>query len=293
MAAGSGSQAAAGRGRGGLRASHADREQVIGTLKTAFVQGRLTGDELGERAGRVYASRTYAELDGVTADIPAEPAGARPRRDPWRATKIGLWIEYAVVVPGIFTLLALKNPHTSGLTVIVLPLVVYFVFWGLGGCVMASSRSTKRSAGQQPRDAQAAGLAGGGHQPVSFFDREQAARTLETALAQGRLTEDEHDARVPQVSTSRSGAELAALTDDLPAGLADRLPAARDMWTGVALIVAAISVLAAIVLLNPDNALAFLAALAAAATVLLAPGPTVGLMVDLVRQRRSARQDSR
>src|SRR5215472_15773242 len=38
---------AEGRGRGGLRASDADREQVIGTLKTAFVQGRLTRDELG------------------------------------------------------------------------------------------------------------------------------------------------------------------------------------------------------------------------------------------------------
>lgn len=29
-----------------LRASHADREQVVGTLKAAFVQGRLTKDEL-------------------------------------------------------------------------------------------------------------------------------------------------------------------------------------------------------------------------------------------------------
>ena len=29
------------RSRGGLRASDADREQVIGILKAAFVQGRL------------------------------------------------------------------------------------------------------------------------------------------------------------------------------------------------------------------------------------------------------------
>src|SRR5262249_36912927 len=62
--------AAEGRGRGGLRASHADREQVIGTLKVAFVQGRLTRDELDARVDRVYASRTYAELGEVTADIP-------------------------------------------------------------------------------------------------------------------------------------------------------------------------------------------------------------------------------
>jgi hypothetical protein len=32
-----------------MRASRADREQVIDTLKVAFVQSRLTRDELGER----------------------------------------------------------------------------------------------------------------------------------------------------------------------------------------------------------------------------------------------------
>jgi uncharacterized protein len=39
--------AAAGHGR--LRASHADREQVIDTLKTAFADGRLDKDELDAR----------------------------------------------------------------------------------------------------------------------------------------------------------------------------------------------------------------------------------------------------
>ena len=39
-------------GRGRLRAGHADREQVIGTLKTAFVHGQLTKDELDTRAGQ-------------------------------------------------------------------------------------------------------------------------------------------------------------------------------------------------------------------------------------------------
>ena len=36
--------AAAAGGRGHLRASHADREQVIGTLKAAYVQGMLAKD---------------------------------------------------------------------------------------------------------------------------------------------------------------------------------------------------------------------------------------------------------
>ena len=74
--------AAATPGRGRLRASNADREQVIGALKVAFVEGRLTEDEFDARLGQVYASRTYAELAEVTADIPTGltgiPALARP-----------------------------------------------------------------------------------------------------------------------------------------------------------------------------------------------------------------------
>ena len=56
-----------------LRASDADRERVVEALKIAFVQGRLTRDELDARAGLAFVSRTYAELATVTADIPARP----------------------------------------------------------------------------------------------------------------------------------------------------------------------------------------------------------------------------
>ncbi len=143
--------AAESRSRGGLRASHADREQVIGTLKTAFVEGRLTEDELGERADRVYASRTYAELAEVTADIPAELTGARSPRDPWRATKIAWRIEYAILVPGIVSLLLLPGgPRTSVAEVVILFVVVYLLFWILGISMRVASRPAKRSGGQRP-----------------------------------------------------------------------------------------------------------------------------------------------
>jgi Domain of unknown function (DUF1707) len=65
-------------GHGRLRASRADREQVIDLLKTAFVQGRLDRDEFGLRVGLALASRTYADLASLTADIPARLARARP-----------------------------------------------------------------------------------------------------------------------------------------------------------------------------------------------------------------------
>jgi hypothetical protein len=61
--------AAAAAGRGRLRASHADREHVLDVLKAAFVQGRLTKHEFGMRVGQTFASRTYAELAALTADI--------------------------------------------------------------------------------------------------------------------------------------------------------------------------------------------------------------------------------
>src|SRR5580692_13210138 len=74
---------AAGQGR--WRASHADREQVVGALQAAFVQGRLTADELDERVGQALAARTYAELAALTTDLPADPTPAvqpAPARQP-------------------------------------------------------------------------------------------------------------------------------------------------------------------------------------------------------------------
>ena len=57
-----------------LRAGHADRERVIQALKDAFVQDRLTRDELGARTGLALTARTLAELAALTGDIPAAPA---------------------------------------------------------------------------------------------------------------------------------------------------------------------------------------------------------------------------
>ena len=147
--------AAEGQGHGDLRASHADRERVISTLKAAYVEGRLTEDELDARVGQVYASRTYAELAKVTAevtaDIPVDPARAQSTRDPWRATKIAWRIEYAIFLPGIVAVLLIPGgPHTTVATVVTMTTVVYVLFWILGVSLMISSRPPKRSGGQLP-----------------------------------------------------------------------------------------------------------------------------------------------
>jgi hypothetical protein len=129
--------------------------------------------------------------------------------------------------------------------------------------------------------------AGGDNLPVY---RDQVTRTLRAALVQGRLTEDEYDERMGQVSAVRSRAGLAALTADLPVGRMDapaRPPTARDVRIGASVTIAAAGVAAAILLWQPDNALAFMTFIAAAVTVLVAPIVTMGMMVDVRRQKRS------
>src|ERR1700735_5321177 len=57
-----------------IRASDADREVVVDTLREAFTAGRLTLDEFDERMTDAYASKTWGDLRRLTADLPSEPA---------------------------------------------------------------------------------------------------------------------------------------------------------------------------------------------------------------------------
>jgi Domain of unknown function (DUF1707) len=53
---------------------------------------------------------------------------------------------------------------------------------------------------------------------ASQVDREQVISALKAAFVQGRLAKDEFDARVGQTLASRTHAELAVITADIPAG---------------------------------------------------------------------------
>jgi hypothetical protein len=66
-----------------LRASDADRDAIGDILRRQHVAGRLDTDEFSERYGRCLQARTYAELDQLISDLPADPepafaAGAAP-----------------------------------------------------------------------------------------------------------------------------------------------------------------------------------------------------------------------
>jgi hypothetical protein len=63
-------------GRIRFLASDADRERVIDLLKTAFVHGALTKNELAVRTDRTLHARTYDQLAAITVDL--DPATRGP-----------------------------------------------------------------------------------------------------------------------------------------------------------------------------------------------------------------------
>jgi uncharacterized membrane protein len=59
----------------GIRASDADRDQLVEVLKTGFAEGRLSQDEYNVRMERAYTARTYGELGALVADLPRTAYG--------------------------------------------------------------------------------------------------------------------------------------------------------------------------------------------------------------------------
>jgi FHA domain-containing protein/uncharacterized protein DUF1707 len=57
----------------GLRASDAERDQVVAKLRDEYVAGRLSHDTFLHRVNVVLESRRQAELPPLVADLPAEP----------------------------------------------------------------------------------------------------------------------------------------------------------------------------------------------------------------------------
>ena len=56
-----------------IRASDKERESVVDVLRDAYTDGRITLEEFDERTSAAYASKTWADLRELTADLPVEP----------------------------------------------------------------------------------------------------------------------------------------------------------------------------------------------------------------------------
>jgi hypothetical protein len=65
-----------------MRASDADREEVVDRLRVALEEGRLKMDEYLERMSRAYQAVTYGDLAPLSADLPETRAVAKPEPAP-------------------------------------------------------------------------------------------------------------------------------------------------------------------------------------------------------------------
>ncbi len=61
-----------------MRASDADRQEVIQRLRTALEEGRLKMDEYLDRMGQASEAVTYGELTPLYADLPESSPMVRP-----------------------------------------------------------------------------------------------------------------------------------------------------------------------------------------------------------------------
>ena len=187
-----GPQGPAAAGPGRLRAGHADREQAIDTLKTAFVHGQLTKGEFDARAGQALAARTYADLAALTADIPPRPSAARPARPaaPVRrwplaraAATSGACLIIAAAATWVWVLLVSDDGHYRGVPganpsyeswaplALLLAFAAACTAIGISGSAVVTSLEHRRSRRQPPPrpggHAREAGRRGGtGHGPV-------------------------------------------------------------------------------------------------------------------------------
>lgn len=77
-----------------LRASDAEREQIIELLNKNAGDGRLTLEELSQRIEQAYNAKTRADLEPLTADLPSGDAVAtRPARQ-------GKTVEWDIAIMG-------------------------------------------------------------------------------------------------------------------------------------------------------------------------------------------------
>ncbi len=212
--AGPGDEIAAGTGsHSHLRASRADREQVIDVLKAAFVQERLTKDEFDLRVGQALASRTYAELAALTADIPAGLIGDQPPRTPVKvqarppmsnAAKAAICVAIAVAVTAVMTLV-------YGGVALLLFVPFYSMALVVAGVQVLASRHEKRSRGQLPPRRAQRGQALEGEQDAGTGDDlmlSEARRDVRACHSAGRRATQRSWRSLPVLRDQRRPASL-------------------------------------------------------------------------------------
>lgn len=129
-----------------LRASDEQRDNVVERLRAHYASGRLTADELADRAQAAYAARTLGELDALLHDLPkaAQPPLGPLTRPPaqscrwWsgRGRKIGPAGSLARMLGGLAAIVLPIALYGLSLTEAVIALVALPVVVSIAGPVI-------------------------------------------------------------------------------------------------------------------------------------------------------------
>jgi hypothetical protein len=113
-----------------VRASDADRQEVVDRLRDALAEGRLKMDEYGERMGLAYEAVTYGDLAALSADLPQAGPPVKPEAAPHAPAP-----QAVVPQPGIIADLpaALRVLWTIWLTAVAINLIVWVLVSGTTG----------------------------------------------------------------------------------------------------------------------------------------------------------------
>jgi hypothetical protein len=93
-----------------MRASDADRQQVVDRLREALADGRLKQEEFTERMGLAYQAVTYGDLAKLVADLPPDSPqpesrlAAAPAASPAAATTRGVFADLPAPLKVLWTI---------------------------------------------------------------------------------------------------------------------------------------------------------------------------------------------
>ncbi|HZD70296.1 MAG TPA: DUF1707 domain-containing protein [Actinomycetes bacterium] len=132
-----------------LRASDADREQIVSVLRQHHAEGRLTVEEFTERMQRAFSARTFGELDPLTRDLPPlpPPLPEMRRPSPSAVAKQRFYhhlLSYAwvnAVLVGVWAIVSIASGH----------LLFFWPSWTLLGWGLALGSHAVRAFGPQER----------------------------------------------------------------------------------------------------------------------------------------------
>jgi DUF1707 SHOCT-like domain len=138
------------RGHELLRASDADRDAVIDSLREAACEGRLEADELEQRVDGALRARTYGELAELLIDLPGD-THVLWRRAGSRANPV---VRSALLGAGLLIAVALALALVVLVAILVLAAAAWWIALVLFWLVCCSSRRRLVAAparGRSPR----------------------------------------------------------------------------------------------------------------------------------------------